>query len=64
MQVYNLASTAIPNGSAVKIVCIAVDASNTLYSYSQNLTLTSNTQIDVTMAATTDPALTSLLTGL
>lgn len=64
MQVYNLASTAIPNGSAVKIVCIAVDASNTLFSYSQNLTVTSNTQIDVTMTATTDPALTSLLTAL
>jgi hypothetical protein len=64
MQVYNLASSSIPNGSAVKIVCIGVDAANTLYSYSQNLTVTANTQIDVTMAATTDPALTALLTGL
>jgi len=65
MQVYgNLVSTNIPNGSAVKVVCIAVDASNTLFSYTQNLTVTANTQIDVTMAATTDPALTSVLTGL
>jgi len=64
MQVQNLNSTAIPNGSSAKIVCIAVDASNTLFSYTQNLTVNANTSIDVTMSATTDAALTSVLSAL
>ncbi len=64
MQVYNLTSGSIPDGSSVKIVAIAVDGSGTLFSYNQNLTMTSSTQAQVTMAATTDAALTSLLNGL
>lgn len=64
MQAYNLTTTNIPNGSQAKIVCIAVDANNTLYSYTQNLTVIANTQIDVTMSATTDAALTSVLSSL
>ena len=43
MQAYNLTTTDIPNGSAVKIVCIAVDGANNLFSYTDNLTLTANT---------------------
>lgn len=64
MQVYNTVSGSIPNGSAVKIVAIAVDANGTLFSFNQNLTMTSSTQAQVTMAATTDAALTALLDGL
>ncbi len=64
MQVFNVASGSIPDGSAVKIVAIAVDGSGTLFSYSQNLTVSSTSQIQVTMAATTDGALTTLLDGL
>ncbi len=64
MQVYNLTSGSIPDGSAIKIVAIAVDANGTLFSYSQNLTMTSSTQAQVTMTATTDPALTALLDAL
>lgn len=64
MQVYNAVSGSIPNGSAVKIVAIAVDANGTLFSFNQNLTMTSSTQAQVTMAATTDAALTALLDGL
>jgi hypothetical protein len=64
MQVYNVVSGSIPDGSVVKIVAIAVDASGTLYSFNQNLTVSSSSQIQVTMAATTDAALTSLLNGL
>ncbi len=64
MQVYNTVSGSIPNGSAVKIVAIAVDANGQLFSFSQNLTMTSSTSVQVTMAATTDPALTALLTAL
>jgi len=64
MQVYNMASGSIPSGSAVKIVAIAVDANGQLFSYTQNLTMTSSTQADVTMTATTDAALTTLLDGL
>lgn len=64
MQVYNVVSGSIPDGSAVKIVAIAIDASGTLYSFTQNLTVSSSSQIQVTMAATTDAAITSLLNGL
>ncbi len=64
MQAYNAVSGSIPSGSSVKIVAIAVDANGTLFSFSQNLTMTSSTQVQVTMAATTDPNLTALLDGL
>lgn len=64
MQVYNTVSGSIPNGSAVKIVAMAVDANGTLFSFNQNLTMTSSTQAQVTMTATTNAALTALLDGL
>lgn len=64
MQMYGAVSGSIPSGSAVKIVAIAVDANGTLFSFNQNLTVSSTSQIQVTMAATTDGALTSLLDGL
>ena len=64
MQVYNLTTTNIPNGSDVKIIAIAVDASNTLFSFSQNITVTATKQIDVTMAASDDAALTTVLDNL
>ena len=64
MQVYNMSSLPIPNGSNVKIICIAVDASGNLFSYDNTKTINSNEQIDVTMVATTDAALTTFLNGL
>ena len=64
MQMYGAVSGSIPSGSAVKIVAIAVDANGTLFSFNQSLTVSSTSQVQVTMAATTDAALTSLLNGL
>ena len=64
MQVYNLASGQIPNGSAVKIIAIAVDGSNQLYSFYQTQTVNASASVDVTMSATSDAALTALLDGL
>jgi hypothetical protein len=60
----SLVSDQIPNGTNVKIVIIGLDAGGTLFSYDQQLTVNSNTQIDVTMASTTDATLTSLLNSL
>lgn len=60
----SLTSQPIPNGSNVNVILIAVDGSNQLYSFFQNLTVTSNTQIDVTLNSTTDANLTTLLSGL
>lgn len=60
----SLVSDQIPNGTNVKIVIIGVDGSGTLFSYDQQLTVNTNTQIDVTMASTTDATLTSLLNSL
>jgi hypothetical protein len=64
MQVYSLNSGSIPNGSAVKIVCIGVQSSGSLFSYTQNLTVNASQAITVTMAATTDANLTATLNAL
>lgn len=64
MQVYNTVSGAIPDGSDVKIVAIAINGSGTLFSFSQNKTITASATVDVVMSETTDAALTSLLDGL
>ena len=64
MQVSSLTSGQIPNGSNIKIVAIGLNAAGQLFSFNQNLTITANTPIDVTMAATTDASLTSLLISL
>lgn len=64
MQVNNLTSGSIPNGSSVKIIAIAVDGAGKLYSFSKSQTVTSSDKIEVTMAETTDAALTSALDGL
>lgn len=64
MQVFGSTSGSIPNGSSVKIVAIAVNSSGTLFSFNQNLTMTSSTSVEVTMAATTDANLTALLDNL
>ncbi len=64
MQVYNSVSGSIPDGSNVKIVAIGVNGSGQLYSFSQTQTVNADAQIQVTMAATSDAALTTLLNGL
>jgi len=64
MQVYNTVSEKIPNGSSVKIVAIGVDAGGNLFSFNKNQTVNANTSVDITLSATTDPALTALLDGL
>lgn len=56
-------SDQIPNGTNVKVVLIGLGGGGQLYSFDQNLTVNSNT-ITVTMAATSDANLTTLLDGL
>lgn len=64
MQVYNQASGLIPNGTSVKIVMMAVDASGQLFSYTDSRTVNSSTTIDMSLSQTTDAALTTYLNGL
>lgn len=64
MQCYNSASGLIPNGSAVKIVAIGLDSSGNLFYFSQNQTVSSSASVSITLSATTDAALTTLLNGL
>lgn len=64
MQAYNQSAGLVPNGSSVKVVAIAVDASNNLYSFDQSLTVNGNTSVSITMSQTTDAALTALLNSL
>lgn len=64
MQASNFTTNPIPNGMTAKIIAIAKDASGNLYSFDQTITVSSNQQIDITMAQTTDGALTTLLDGL
>ncbi len=64
MQAYNVASGAIPHGSSVKIIAMGINASGDLFSYEETKTVNSNQQIDITLSATTDAALTSALDAL
>jgi hypothetical protein len=64
MQVYNMTSGSIPNGSGVKIICIGVKANGDLFSFNQNLTVNSSQSIAVSLTAITDSNLTSILDGL
>lgn len=64
MQAYSMNSKPVPNGSSVRIVAIGVDASGNLFSWDQTKTVNSNETIDITLNATTDAALTTLLDGL
>jgi hypothetical protein len=70
MQVFNLVSSNIPDGSTVKIIAIGVKASDTpplyynLYNFYTTLTVTASRSIEITMVSTTDDELTSLLNEL
>jgi len=64
MQVYDMQSGLIPNGSKVKVICIGVAASGTLFSYQQDITVTANTNITVTLSSITDVNLTALLDAI
>jgi hypothetical protein len=64
MQAYNSVTTNIPNGTAVKIVAIGINSSGSLFSFYQTQTVNSSNTVSITLSATTDAALTSLLTGL
>ncbi|NVO02378.1 MAG: hypothetical protein HXX09_06705 [Bacteroidetes bacterium] len=64
MQVYNTVSGIIPNGSDVKIVGIAINSSGQLYSFNNNLNVTSSSTIDVILSQITDADLTTLLDNL
>ncbi len=64
MQVYNMSSGLIPNGSSVKIVMMAMDSSGQLFSYTESRTVNASATIDMSLSQTTDAALTSHLNGL
>ncbi len=64
MQAYGTMTTAIPNGTAIKIVAIGVNSSGSLFSFYQTQTVSSNNNVDITLSSTTDATLTALLTGL
>ena len=64
MQVYNQTSGLIPNGSVVKIVMMAQDASGQLFSYTESRTVNSSGVINVSLSPITDAALTSYLDNL
>ena len=64
MQVSNLISGQIPNGSSVKVIALGLDSGGQLFSFNQTLTVNSNTSISVTLSATTDAAFTALLNSL
>ncbi len=64
MQVYNQTSFSIPEGTAIKIICIAVDAGMTPYYFYTELTVGSSNSVDVTMTQTTDADLETLLDNL
>lgn len=64
MQVYNQTSYPIPEGTSVKIICIAADANLTPYSYYEETTIGASNSIEVTMVQTSDTNLETLLDNL
>ncbi len=64
IQASSLTSDLIPNGTAVKIIALGIGSGSQLYSFDQNFTITTNTNIDITLSATTDAAFTTLLNSL
>jgi hypothetical protein len=64
MQVFNLVSGNIPDGSNVKIIAIGVKTDGTLYNFYQTQLVTSSSSVEVTMQSISDSDLTTLLDGL
>ncbi len=64
MQAYSALSGFIPNGTSVKIICIGIDSSGTLYTYYQSMTMSGDASVEVTMNAISDADLTTLLNSL
>ena len=64
MQVYNETSGLIPNGTSVKIIMMAIDGGGQLFSYTENRTVNSSANINMSLTQTTDAALTAHLDGL
>lgn len=64
MQVYNMVSGNIPNGSDVKIILMAQKSSGELYHYYTTATINASTTLDVELTAISDADLTNILNGL
>jgi len=64
MQVYNLTSGVIADGTIVKIVLMAKDASGQLFSYTDIKTMNGSTTMTVSLTETTDTDLTNYLDAL
>ena len=64
MQAYNMTTGLIPDGSDVKIVMIAIDASGNLFTYQETRNVTASATIDIVLSGTTDPNLTAYLDAL
>lgn len=64
MQVYNMVSGAIPDGSSVKIIAIGIKSNGDLFKFYKTETITASENIEVTMEAVSDGDLTTLLNGL
>ena len=64
MQVYNLTSDIIPDGTTIKIVLMAQDATGQLFSYTDVKTMNGSTTMTISLIATTDADLTNYLDAL
>ncbi len=64
IQAYDQETGSIPSGTSLKVIAIAIDASGQLYSYAQALTLSADTDIDVTLVSISETALDAQLDAL
>ena len=64
IQAYNSTTTPIPNGTSVEIIAIGVDGGGNLFSQYQTQTVNTSFAVPITLSATTDAALTTVLNGL
>ena len=64
MQVYNQTSGLIPDGSTVKIILMAQNASGSLFTYTETRTVSSSSTIDLSLTEISDADLTAYLDAL
>lgn len=64
MQVYGSTSGDVPINDDVKVICFAIDTEGSMFYYTEDITISANPVIDVTLTSITENYLISFLEGL
>ena len=64
IHVQSAQSIAVPTGTSVSLVVMAIDSSDQLFSYTKDFVVSADTTVDVSLSETSDEVLTAVLEGL